>query len=127
MTEEDPQETVEESVSTIPGGSSGPGKNEMVQQYLPDSDDYNEKTILDLEDPARIAVLRNISDLYPEVEELQEPIDGFLDEFLPAKVSVGGQGRSDFNSILRAMFGATDDDDNTGQVLANALGVNEED
>lgn len=124
---DDAADELEGMVSTTPGGRRGIDKNDMVAEYLPDDDAYVEKTVLDLEDPARVAVLRILGDLYPELNELQEPIDGFLDTFLRAKISINGASRAEAENILRAMYGASDDDKAGGEVLARALGVDQED
>lgn len=95
---------------------SGPGPNEMANDYIPEGDDWLAKTILDVNDPAAIAALRNFEEIYPEVEDLQPLVDGALDQFLKGKTSVGGRSREEYRKILMAMFGQSDDDD--GQSIA---------
>lgn len=124
MTDEDNSEDVSDQVTTTPGGRRGPNKTEIAQEFLPSED--VEKTILDLEDPHRIASLKQFDKLFPEVEELQPVIDEFLEEYLPAKTSVGGQARQEAVEVLRAMHGANTDENNTGAQLAAALGADVE-
>lgn len=95
---------------------SGPGREEMASDYLPQSDDWLAKTLLDVNDPAAIAALRNLGEIYPEVDDLQPLVDGVLDEFLRGKTSVGGRSREEYRKILMSMYGKTDDDD--GQSVA---------
>lgn len=120
---DDNTDDVSDQVSTTPGGRRSVGKNELAESYLPGEDEWSAKTILDLEDPHRIASLRQFDKLFPEVQELQPVIDEFLEEFLPAKTSVAGQSRQEATEILKAMHGANTDEDNTGAQLAAALGA----
>lgn len=121
MTDEEPQEDDEPAVSTTLGGRSGPNKTELAQAFLPD--ETIEKTILDLEDPHRVAVLRQFDQLYPEVAELQSVIDPFLDEYLRAKPSIGGKSRQEAVEVLKAMHGVDNEETSTGAQLAAALGA----
>lgn len=121
-------EDVEESVTTTSAAKGGgPERNEMVSEYLPGDDEWAAKTVLDLEDPGRIAVLRQMDQIYPEVEDLQPVLDQFLDEFLPAKTSIAGKSRDEYKEIFEAMFGAQPDGDSSGMQLAAALGVEQDD
>lgn len=95
----------------------GPGREEMASDYLPDSDDWLAKTLLDVSDPAAIAALSNLGEIYPEVDDLQPLVDGVLDEFLRGKTSVGGRSREEYRKILMSMYGKSDDDDGQGLAL----------
>ena len=90
--------------------NKGPGREEMVSEYLPGKDEWQAKTALDVSDPAAIAALREFGDIYPEVSELQPLIDGFLDDFMQTKISVKGKSRDEFKDILTAMYGGGNDD-----------------
>lgn len=105
---------------------SGPNRDEMVSAFLPEGDDWDAKTILDLEDPAAVAALRQFGQLFPEVDNLQPVIDEFLADFLKTRTSVGGQGRSEYVDILKAMYGANDGDDDFANAFASALGADVE-
>lgn len=96
--------------------SGGPGREEMASDYLPESDDWLAKTLLDVNDPAAIAALRNLGEIYPEVDDLQPLVDGVLDEFLRGKTSVGGRSREEYRKILMSMYGSSDDDSNSSAV-----------
>jgi hypothetical protein len=101
--------------------SRGPDREEMVSGYLPESDDWSAKTLLELTDPASVAVLRQIGELYPEVDDLQPIVDEFLDEFLKSRTSVAGQSREEYQDILVSMFGGHPDQKDSAGVLASAL------
>lgn len=103
---------------------SGPGREEMANDYLPESDDWLAKTLLDVNDPAAIAALSNLETIYPEVEDLQPLVDDVLDKFLRGKTSIGGMSRSEYEGILKSMYGGGDDDE---QSTAMKLVAPEED
>ena len=96
---------------------SGPNREEMISNYLPEQNDWEAKTILDLSDPAAIAALSNMERMFPEVDDLQPLIDDFLFQFLKSRTSVGGQSRDDFRKMFISMFGGTDDDGNQSKAL----------
>jgi len=83
----------------------GPDRDEMAASYLPEQDDWLAKTVLDLNDPHAAAALSQFYRLFPEVDDLQEVIDGFSDEFYRGKTSVGGAARQDYQRLLEAMHG----------------------
>lgn len=92
---------------------SGPGREEMASDYLPESDDWLAKTLLDTNDPAAIAALSNLGRIYPEVDDLQPFVDSVLDEFLRGKTSVEGRSREEYRKILMSMYGASDSEDDS--------------
>lgn len=108
----DPDEDIAETFLS----SGGPGREEMAGDYLPESEDWLAKTLLDVNDPAAIAALSNLGEIYPEVDDLQPLVDGVLDEFLRGKTSVGGRSREEYRKILMSMYGSSDDDSNSSAV-----------
>lgn len=100
--------------------AKGPDKEEMVAEYLPERDDWAAKTILDLNDPGRVAILGNMDQLFPEIEHLQPVLDDFLENFLKSRTSVGGQSRDEYQRIFESMFGGASED-KTGSKLMEAL------
>lgn len=109
-------------------GNRGPDREGMVNEFLPGQEDWPAKTVLDVNDPARVAALRNFDELFPECSHHQPVIDDFLDEFLKSRTSVAGQSRRQFVDILMSMFGGKQDDD-SGSMLAEALAadINDDD
>lgn len=106
----------EEDIAEAFFNSKGPGREEMANSFLPGSDDWLAKTILDVNDPAAIAALGALGTIYPEVDDLQPLVDQVLDEFLRGKTSVNGRSREEIRKILMSMYGKSDDDD--GQSIA---------
>lgn len=119
-----PENEEPEDVAEAFFADSGPGREEMANSYLPEEDDWLAKTLLDVNDPAAIAALRNLGEIYPEVDDLQPLVDGVLDEFLRGKTSVGGRSREEYRKILMSMYGKSDDD---GKSTALELVAPEED
>jgi hypothetical protein len=96
---------------------NGPDREDMVSKYLPDDDDWEAKTILDLSDPAAVAALANFGKMFPEVDDLQPMIDSFLENYLKSRTSVGGQSRGEFEAIFKAMYGQSDGDSERSRTL----------
>jgi hypothetical protein len=96
---------------------SGPGREEMVSEYLPGSDEWQAKTHLDTSDPAAIAALREFGSIYSEVEELQPLIDEFLDHFMQTKTSVGGMSREEYQAIMQSMYGGKGDGEGSSMAM----------
>jgi hypothetical protein len=107
---------------------SGPNKEGMVSDYLPGEEEWSAKTLLELNDPAAIAVLRQFDELFPEVDDLQPVIDEFMHEFLRSRTSVGGQSRDEYQRIFESMFGGhPDEKDDFQNALISAFGADEDD
>jgi hypothetical protein len=87
--------------------SKGPDREGMASDYLPGEDQWLAKTRLDLNDPHAVAALRQMDEMYPEVEDLQPMINGFVDDFLVGRTSVNAAGREDYRTILINMFGGS--------------------
>lgn len=103
-------------------GRRGPDREDMVSSYLPAAEDWPAKTVLELNDPGRIAALAQFDRLFPEVEDLQPVIDEFLDRFLRAKTSVGGMSRREYQDIFMSMYGGKNTESKkAGQMLAEAF------
>lgn len=120
------QEDEDEDVAEPVFPQSGPGREEMVSDYLPGSDEWQAKTHLDMNDPAAIAALRQFGSLFPEVDELQPRIDEFLDNFMQTKTSVSGMSREEYKSIMMAMYGKGEDGKGDS-VAMKLVGANEDD
>lgn len=101
--------------------SKGPNREDMASSYLPEGEDWLAKTAVDLEDPAAIAALSEFGSMYPEVDDLQELIDGFLHHFLKGKTSIGGRSREEYRSILVSMYGGNIDEDTARGAFIDAL------
>jgi hypothetical protein len=95
----------------------GPNREDMVGSYLPDKDDWEAKSIVDLSDPAAIAALANFDEMFPEVDDLQPLIDDFLHHFLKSKTSVHGASRDEYRQIFKAMYGQSEDDSGSSKAL----------
>lgn len=103
------------------GGGSGINREEMAAKYLPPEEDWGSKSVLEMNDPALIAALRQLDQMYPEVEDLQPIVDDVLDNFLKNKTSIGGASRQEYSNILMSMFGGKNDNEDGASKLAAAL------
>ncbi len=105
----------------------GPDREEMVANYLPEGEDWPAKTILDLNDPAAVAALSQFGELFPEVDDLQQPIDDFLSKFLKSRTSVSGKSREEYRSIIEHMYGRNSSDEKRTNAIMTALGADIDD
>lgn len=96
---------------------SGPGREDMVSGYLPDQEDWEAKSVIDLSDPAAIAALENFGRMFPEVEDLQPMIDDFLHHYLKSRTSVGGASRDEYKEIFQAMYGSSGDGEGNSKAM----------
>lgn len=90
---------------------SGPGPEEMANDYLPESDDWEAKTVLDTRDPGAVAALSQLGTIYPEVKDLQPMVDDATQHFFKSRTSVAGRSREEYAAILKSMFGGTAEDE----------------
>lgn len=127
MAEQHQDENGDEKAADTLHAQSGPDREEMASNYLPETNNWSAKTFLDTRDPAAIAALRQLGEMYPEVEELQRFVDEVVDEFMQAQTSVGGQSRREYKAILQSMYGSNPDEKGQGDVIMQALGADDED
>lgn len=121
-TQETDGEDADDIGVTYRAGRRGPDREDMVSSYLPEQDDWLAKTVLELNDPGRIAALREFETIFPEVGDLQPVIDEFLDRFLKGKTSIKGMGRGEYLDIFTSMYGGTNKESRkAGQMLAEAF------
>lgn len=124
--EESDEDDVKDAVNTILS-SGGADREEMVSEYLPDDEDWDAKTQLDIDDPHKLALIRNYSDVMPEMSHWQGTLDKFATDFVKAQTSVAGDSRSDYRAILTSMFGSKDDGREAVSAFAKALGADDND
>lgn len=107
--EDDDEEEEEEQTPAWQTTAKGPDREGMVSDYLPEEDEWTAKTVLDLNDPARVAVLGNWGKIFPECEHHQPIIDDFLVTFMKSRTSVAGESREEYRTIFQSMFGKSPD------------------
>lgn len=106
----------------------GPDREQMANAFMPGDDEWDAKSLLDINDPGRIALLSIYSDIMPGMDPLQPVLDEFVEEFLKSRTSVEGQSRDDIRSILESMYGKRGEGEGGGVgVLMQGLGVDDED
>lgn len=108
MSDDTPDDDQEEQPQAV-FPDQGPNREGMVSGYIPDDDDWQAKTHLNINDPAAVSALRNMGEMFPEVDDLQPMIDSFLDDFMKSKTSVKGKSREEYRKIFMAMYGKSDD------------------
>ena len=103
--------------------SRGVSRLDILNRSIPQSEDWEAKTFYDLNDPYRVATLKMMDKVIPSSSHQQPIIDEFLDSFIKNKTSLGGQGREDMYSTIKAAFGVQEDNegDQIRRQLAEAL------
>jgi len=105
----------------IPG--SGPGREEMTNNFMPGETEYSSKTVLAVNDPARIAALRNWDKIFPSRAHQQPLIDGYTTEFVKARPSVGGKAWDTFKDIIMSLWpGSASNDDSDSNAVRLVAG-----
>lgn len=117
----------EDMDSQVAFPESGPDKMEMTASYLPEDDDWPAKSILDVGDPAAIAALSQLGQMFPEVDDLQPLVDGFVEEFLKSRTSVGGKSREEYRDMIMAMHGGNVGENKGSGMVVNALAPEDDD
>lgn len=113
MEEVDKDEVVDEE-SDLMFGYANQGQDttklDLIQDYLPEKEDYPAKTVLSQEHPEIIAAIENLTEMYPEIEHLEEMLMQFVASFEKRQISVQGRSRQEFLDILAGLSGgkATD-------------------
>jgi len=96
---------------------------ELLANYLPDTQDYGAKTILDESHPELISALELLPSLYPEVQEFEDELLQFLNNYEKRLTSVDGRSRDEFVRILEALTGGRAGESNTQEtVIESVLG-----
>lgn len=82
-------------------------KLDLISDYLPEKDDYKAKTVLAETHPETIAAIENLTEMYPEIEHLEDMLINFVHNFEKRQISVNGRSREEFLDILTAMSGGS--------------------
>lgn len=106
--------------SWVTDGSGG-DKLPLIENWIPDGDQWQGKTVVNENEARLFAIARNLPKAYDEISHMQPFIDGLFTDLEMYKTSVDGLSREQQKSVFMAMFGATDDGSTAGNVLMNAL------
>jgi hypothetical protein len=82
-------------------------KIDLVSDYLPRKEDYAAKTVLAETHPETMAAIENLTEMYPEIDHLEQMIVRFVSKFEKRQISVNGRSREEFLDILTAMSGGS--------------------
>lgn len=85
-------------------------KMELLGRYLPEQNDYAAKTVLAKQHPEIIAAVENLTEMFPEIEHMEDTILSFVYKYEKRKTSVNGRSREEFLDILTAMSGGSRSD-----------------
>jgi len=80
-------------------------KLDIIQDYLPEQNDYPAKTVLSEQHPEIIAAIENLTEMYPEIEHMEDMLMDFVAKFEKRQISVNGRSREEFLDILAGLSG----------------------
>lgn len=85
-------------------------KIQLIADYLPEQDDWGAKTVIAEEHPEIMAAIENLTDMFPEIEHMEDMLIQFVINFEKRQTSVRGRSREEFLDILTAMSGGSRSD-----------------
>lgn len=99
---------------------------DLVDAYLPEEDEWEAKTILDVGDPARVAALDVFDRLFPSCAHQQDIRSRFVEMWMKSRISrsikddgyTQGQSRKDFKELLMATFGQGPEEKNANKFFS---------
>lgn len=86
-------------------GEDGEDPIAFAGDWFPGADEWQAKTAITPHQAHALAVVRQLPDLYDELEELEPFLDNLVQDYEMYLTSVGGASREQHVSILRSIFG----------------------
>lgn len=92
------------------GGSTDENQSiSLVEKWMMENDEWKTRTNISLDQAHALAALENISEAYPELEEVQPFLDQLIEDYIKYLTSVEGQSRQQHTGILQSIFGTVED------------------
>jgi len=107
------------------GGDSE--KVPVLKSWLPDSDEWQAKTVVNEREARLMAVARNLTEAYDEIEHMEPFIEGLITDLEMYKTSVDGMAREQQKSVLMAMFGRSSDAQESQSMVMSMLAGQQDD
>lgn len=101
-------------------------KINTVNNWLPDDDNWQGKTIVNEREARLFALARALPHAFPEIEEKKPFIDEMLTNLEMYKTSVKGVSREQQVSVIGSMFGSGEEDSSVRSALAGFIAGGEE-
>jgi hypothetical protein len=96
-------------------------KLDLINDYLPEKQDYSAKTVLSEEHPEIMAAIENLTGLYPEIAHMEDTLVQFVLAFEKRQISVEGRSRQEFLDILAGLSGGNARDFNEREETIKSL------
>ena len=77
----------------------------FVKEWFSPQDDYRADTYITPQQVRYLAILRNLSKIYPEMAEFQPAINGIIEDFERYAISIDGFARKQEENVLRSLAG----------------------
>ncbi len=105
----------------------GGDKLPLVENWLPDSHEWQGKTHVNDREARLFAIARNLTHAYPEIRNMEPFISGLFRDLEMYLTSRDGLSREQQMRVLMSMFGGRIDDDETRGMLMGMLGAGGDD
>ncbi len=105
----------------------GGDKLPLVENWLPDNDEWQGKTVVNDREARLFAIARNLTRAYPEIQSMDPFISGLFRDLEMYLTSRDGLSREQQMRVLMSMFGGSIDDDETRGMLMGMLGAGNDD
>lgn len=106
-------------LSGAPGDETNP--IDLIANYLPGSDQWVAKTLLDGGDAKKLAALRVLPELIPEAQHHSPIIEEYLSEYMKAVTSEEGLSRQEYLRLLNSLAGGGKEVENDQTLLDKLL------
>lgn len=100
-------------------------KIETVNNWLPDKDNWQGKTVVNEQEARLFSVARSLPKAFPEIEEKEPFIDEMITNMEMYKTSAN-EAREQQVSVLGSMFGSTGEEGSIGSAVRGFIAGNEE-
>ncbi len=116
----------EELFGTYTNDGQNGEKINTVNDWLPDSDNWQGKTIVNNEEAHKLALVRALPKAFEEIEDMEPFIDEMITNLEMYKTSVNGVAREQQVSVIGRMFGSGEDSDGMRSALAGFIAGGED-
>lgn len=108
-------------IGSYSSDGNGSEKVPVLQSWLPEGDDWQGKTVVNAKEARVLAMARNITTAFDEVEHMEPFINNLLTDLEQYLTSVDGLSREQQKQVLTAMFGKTPEKQEAQSMMLGAL------
>lgn len=116
----------EDIVGSYMKGGGNEERIPVVRSWLPDSEQWQGKTIITKDEAIAHARAKNLAKAFPEIKPLEEFLESTINDLEMLLTSVEGRSRDQQMEVIRGMFGAgkVDEEEARSRVMTAIAGSN---